>query len=54
MAHHEFAPTHYHNTIGWHEPVLEIEPGDTVSTTTVDARGWDQRGERGSPSAGTP
>ena len=46
MAHHEFTPTHYHNTIGWHEPVLEIEPGDTVSTTTVDARGWDQRGER--------
>ena len=33
MAHHEFAPTHYHNTIGWHEPVLTIAPGDTVSTT---------------------
>ena len=46
MAHHEFTPTHYHNTIGWHDPVLEIKPGDTVSTTTVDARGWDQRGER--------
>ena len=46
MAHHEFTPTHYHTTIGWHEPVLAIAPGDTVSTTTVDARGQDQYGER--------
>ncbi|MXW77420.1 MAG: acetamidase [Gemmatimonadetes bacterium] len=46
MAHHEFTPTHYHNTIGWHDPVLAIAPGDTVSTTTVDARGQDQHGER--------
>ena len=46
MAHREFTPTHYHNTIGWHEPVLAIVPGDTVSTTTVDARGQDQHGER--------
>ena len=26
MAHHEFTPTHYHTTIGWHEPVLAIAP----------------------------
>ena len=31
MAHHEFTPTHYHTTIGWHEPVLALAPGDTVS-----------------------
>lgn len=46
MAHHQFTPTHYHTTIGWHEPVLAIAPGDAVSTTTVDARGQDQHGER--------
>ena len=56
MAHHEFTPTHYYNTIGWHEPVLEIAPGDSVSTTTVDARGRDEAGEqvteRGNPQTG--
>ena len=56
MAHHEFSPDHYHNTIGWHEPVLEIAPGDSVATTTVDARGQDRHGEkvaeRGNPMTG--
>ena len=42
MAHHEFIPTHYHTTIGWHEPVLAIASGDSVSTTTVCAgRTWE-------------
>lgn len=41
MATHSFTPTHYHNTIGSHEPVLRIAPGDTVITTTVDASGRD-------------
>lgn len=56
MAVHEFTPSHYHNTLGSHEPVLEIEPGDTVATTTVDARGQDQHGQRvtrrGNPQTG--
>jgi amidase len=56
MAHHEFSPDHYHNTIGWHEPVLEIAPGDSVATTTVDARGQDRHSEkvaeRGNPMTG--
>ncbi len=56
MAHHEFTPDHYHNTLGWHEPVLEIAPGDSVSTTTVDARGRDRDGRqaavRGNPQTG--
>jgi amidase len=56
MAVHEFVPEHYHNTLGWHEPVLEIDPGDTVVTTTVDARGQDASGERvaqrGNPQTG--
>ena len=56
MAHHEFTPDHYYTTIGWHEPVLEVAPGDSVTTTTVDARGQDQHGEkiteRGNPMTG--
>ncbi|MBT7864318.1 MAG: acetamidase [Gemmatimonadetes bacterium] len=49
MAHHEFVPTHYHTTMGWHDAVLEIDSGDSVSTTTVDARGRDHTGQRVSP-----
>ena len=41
MTTHRFEPTHYYTTIGSHEPVLRIAPGDTVITTTVDARGQD-------------
>jgi acetamidase/formamidase len=56
MATHEFRPTQYHNTLGWHDPVLEIDPGDTVLTTTVDARGQDHEGQRvtqrGNPQTG--
>ena len=56
MATHHFRPTHYHVTIAAHEPVLRIAPGDTVVTTTVDAGGQDERGERvtlrGNPQTG--
>ncbi len=56
MATHHFQPTHYHVTIGTHEPVLRIDPGDTVITTTIDAGGQDERGERvserGNPQTG--
>ena len=45
MAVHHFQPTHYHTTIGSHEPVLRIADGDTVVTTTVDAGGRDHTGE---------
>ena len=44
MARHEFEPTVFHSTIGSHRPVLRIEPGDTVVTSTVDAAGRDARG----------
>ena len=30
MATHDFEPTHFHVTIGSHEPVLRIASGDTV------------------------
>src|ERR1700745_1604856 len=41
MPTHHFQPTHYHPTIGSHDPVLQISDGDTVVTTTVDAMGKD-------------
>jgi acetamidase/formamidase len=41
MTLYHFEPTHYHLTFGPHEPVLRIAEGDTVVTTTVDARGRD-------------
>ena len=53
MATHHFHPTRYHTTIGWHEPVLRVAPGDTVVTTTVDAGGRDSSGERAT-SGGNP
>ncbi|MBV7333228.1 acetamidase/formamidase family protein [Chloroflexi bacterium TSY] len=56
MTTHHFQPTHYHTTIGWHEPVLQIADGDTVITTTVDAGGADATGQsitpRGNPMTG--
>ena len=55
MEHH-FSPDHYHRTLGPHEPVLRISSGDTVVTSTVDARGCDaqrqQVVERGNPQTG--
>lgn len=56
MTDHQFVPSHYFNTHGPHEPVLTIEPGDRVATTTVDARGADANDEsvtvRGNPQTG--
>ncbi|MGA1195481.1 MAG: acetamidase/formamidase family protein, partial [Candidatus Latescibacterota bacterium] len=49
MAHHHFTPTHYHTTIGSHDPVLTIKSGDTVTTTTVDAGGKDKDGNQATP-----
>jgi len=46
MATHTFHPTRYYSTFGSHAPVLRIAPGDTVITTTVDARGLDAREEQ--------
>ncbi|MCB0045943.1 MAG: acetamidase/formamidase family protein [Caldilineaceae bacterium] len=46
MAMHRFTPIQYFSTIGAHAPVLKIEPGDSVETTTVDAAGRDKSGEQ--------
>ena len=49
MAIHTFVPSHYHTTLGSHDPVLRIAPGDSVVTTTVDAGGRDALGEQVTP-----
>jgi len=53
---HEFTPTQYHIAIGAWDPVLRIESGDSVQTSTVDSRGQDKHGnqasERGNPQTG--
>lgn len=55
MTTHHFQPTHYHTTLGSHEPVLRIGDGDSVTTTTVDAGGSDENGKQvaGSPNPQT-
>jgi amidase len=53
MTTHHFQPDHYHTTMGSHPPVLHIDSGDRVLTTTVDARGKDENGEQVTP-AGNP
>jgi acetamidase/formamidase len=56
MSIHFFKPDRYHNTLGSHAPVLTIQPGDTVITTCVDARGLDEYDQpitpRGNPMTG--
>ncbi|MGH7920512.1 MAG: acetamidase/formamidase family protein [Candidatus Dormibacteraceae bacterium] len=44
MTTHDCRPERYHTTIGSHEPAFRIADGDTIVTTTVDARGGDHRG----------
>lgn len=46
MAHYDFRPQSYYRTLGPHPPVLQIAPGDTVSTWTVDAGGRDEYNEQ--------
>ena len=56
MAIHHFSPTQYYTAIGTYEPALRIADGDTVVTTTVDARGKDASNQqitpRGNPQTG--
>lgn len=44
MVTHHFEPTHYHNSLGSHHPVLHIANGDSIITTTVDASGRNAQG----------
>jgi acetamidase/formamidase len=42
---HEFEPSHFHVTMGSHEPVLRVRSGDVIRTWTVDSGGYDRNGE---------
>src|SRR5882672_107011 len=43
--HHEFVPTTFYRQFSpFNKPVLTINPGDSVHTTTVDAGGTDEKG----------
>ncbi len=42
----EFRPTIYHCTVGPHEPVLRLQPGETVVTWCIDAAGKDEQGKQ--------
>ena len=56
MAIHRFDPTIYYTSMGTYPAVVHISDGDTVQTTTVDARGQDAHNrkvtERGNPQTG--
>lgn len=54
---HEFVPTvFYRSWSPFNKPVLHVKPGDTIHTTTVDAGGTDEKGQRrvlgGNPETG--
>lgn len=42
---HEFVPTNFYRRFSAeNKPVLKVQPGDTIHTTTVDAGGTDEKG----------
>lgn len=41
---HQFTPSKYYSTFGPHEPALRLKSGDTLVTSTLDARGYDSSG----------
>lgn len=45
MAVRHFTPERYFNTLGTHDAACEIQSGDQVRTTTVDARGANDQGQ---------
>jgi acetamidase/formamidase len=46
MAHHILTPTTYHNVLGTLPAALTVASGDTVTTETIDANGWDKHGKK--------
>src|SRR5207244_2528579 len=56
MAIHRFDPTIYYTAMGTYPAVVHVSDGDTVQTTTVDARGQDAHNrkvaEPGNPQTG--
>ena len=56
MTAHFYSPLTYHNTFGSHPAVFTLQPGDTITTTTLDAHGYDSAGaaaaQRSNPLSG--
>lgn len=51
----DFTPTVYYSRFSaFNKPVLTVSPGDTIHTTTVDARGVDFNGNRRAMRSGNP
>tara|TARA_B100001123_G_C15337246_1_gene1033314 strand:+ start:792 stop:1760 length:969 start_codon:yes stop_codon:yes gene_type:complete len=46
---HDFEPSMYYVNYGPHQPALNISPGDSIRTTTLDAGGLDEFGNKPSP-----
>ena len=46
MAHHILTPTRFHNVLGTLPAALTVASGDTVTTETIDANGWDKHGAK--------
>lgn len=46
MAHHLFLPSAHHNVLATLPPALTVQSGDTVTTETIDANGWDKHGQK--------
>jgi acetamidase/formamidase len=43
---HQYNPTFYYYTFGTHPAAVEVEPGDTIITPTVDSRNSDFQGNQ--------
>jgi amidase len=43
---HSYHPEVYYSNIGPHRAVLAVNPGDTITTTTLNAAGWDEQGNK--------
>lgn len=46
MAQHLLNPTVWHNVLGTLPAALTVASGDTVTTDTIDANGWDRHGQK--------
>jgi acetamidase/formamidase len=46
MTTHHFIPAAYHNVLATLPAALTVDSGDTVTTDTIDANGWDRHGRK--------
>ncbi len=46
MAQHVLTATDYHHTLATRPAALTVASGDTVTTDTIDANGWDRHGHK--------